>query len=112
MGIIIKTNKPITLLKQIKNDVEEESLKTWSLNKDGDFFHNRDQWVGKGWLRALIDEGFLRFGFVENSSDFKKDYFAHIQGRFTGMLINNYSKYFEYVSTTSKPQKDIDTFDN
>ncbi len=31
------------------------------------------------------------------------------------MLINNYSEYFEYVSTTSKPQKDIDiidTFDN
>lgn len=108
MAIIIKTNRPNTLPKQIKNDVEEEILKTWSLDKDGDFLHNPDQWIGKGWLRASIVEGFLRFGFVANPSNFKKDYFAHLQGRFTGMLINNLSDYFEHVTTTSKAEKGID----
>ena len=108
MKINITTDNAQVLLNLIRTKTRSEKLPTWSIDDDGDFFHTPEQWHGKGWLRPAVSQGLLQFRFVSSESGFEMGGYSHIQARFTGMLINHFNEYFDFVTTFSQPQDQID----
>ena len=66
MAIYIKTNDPVDLKKKIDFAINHRDIVTWSVDSDGDYTIDRDQWRYKCWLRPIIDDNMLKFGIVSS----------------------------------------------
>lgn len=109
MAIILKTQAAEILIKALRTAIKINSMNTWGIDEDGDFYLNTEEWENKGYLHPLIGVDYLTFSFIGNRAiEMKKDYFAYIQAMFTGMLIQKFGYYFETITTTTAPCKNID----
>ena len=59
MTIIVKTSNPSGLLKKIKKAINDNEVRSWSYDNDGDFTHDSEQWSKKAWLRPKMEAGLL-----------------------------------------------------
>lgn len=54
MAIYIETTRPRTLIRAIREKIEQDEIATWAYDEDGDFTHTALQWKYKAWLRPYI----------------------------------------------------------
>ena len=108
MAIIVKTNNPNTLLKAIKEQIDEKKIVTWAYDNDGDFTHSPDQWEGRAWLRPKIYTGELRFGILKQRDiDMTRYIYGIYHGRFIEMLLSHFDGDFkEALATAVKTEPD------
>lgn len=114
MAILIKTNDPQQLLRDIKEAIDNNVIQTWSYDKDGDFTHTLEQWKYNGWMRPhteIINNNFnMSFGFLGNTSVVTtKAIYAVYHGRFAEMLLAHFDEQISNILLTSMPKTEYDT---
>jgi hypothetical protein len=105
MAIIIKTEKPSTLLASIKKAIDVQEIDTWSYDSDGDFTHVPEQWKNKAWLRPELRIGELRFGILgQKETPLPKYIYGVYHGRFIEMLLNHFDNDFTSAFATAQKE--------
>jgi hypothetical protein len=109
MAVIIKTQNPSELLKKIKKAIDENSVRSWSYDKDGDFTHDAEQWKNKAWMSPKIYTGELRFGIVApKDTKLTSQIYGLYHGRLIDMALTHFNSEFTNASATaSKTEPDI-----
>ncbi|MDI1451389.1 hypothetical protein [Polyangium sp. 6x1] len=111
MAIVIATPNPRGLLANIKRAIDEEKVKTWSYDKDGDLTHAPDQWANKAWLRPVIGQGTLMFGLLGRKSEgMTKLIYGIYHGRFVEMLLTHFDEEFTNALVTAQKEAGVDDF--
>lgn len=103
MAIIVKTSNPKQLLSDIKKHVEDNKIRTWSFDSDGDFTHDVDQWRYQAWFRPFLESNQLVFGILgrKDKNVSVVDY-AVYHGRFVEMLLTHFDMQCNDIISTSK----------
>ena len=95
MAIIVYTQKPQTLLDNIKKAIDNRTVDTWEYDKDGDFTHTPAQWKNKAWLRPSVSSGVLQFDLIwPKGSQQDKTIYGVYHGRFIEMLLTHFDAEF------------------
>lgn len=103
MTIVIKTNDPSQLLKEIRVAINQGHIDTWSYDDVGDFTHTPEQWKYKAWLRPHVEARQLRFSLVSNNKQtLTKAVYGVYHGRFSEMLITHFDDQFAAIEATTK----------
>lgn len=103
MTIIIRTDNPAQLLSDIRKQISQKHIETWSFDSDGDFTHTPEQWRFKAWLRPHVESGQLRFSLISNKSQtLTKSVYGVYHGRFSEMLLTHFQDSFADVRATPK----------
>lgn len=64
MAIFIKTKDPKELLGLIRSQIDNDIIKYWVYDLDGDITCIREELLGKAWLHPYLLDGFLAFGIM------------------------------------------------
>lgn len=103
MAIFVETSNPKQLLADIKKEISEGKIATWSCDKDGDFTHNVDQWRYKAWFHPRIKDDQLILGVIcRKDRNMSVLEYAVYHGRFVEMLLTHFDKTCGHITATSK----------
>jgi len=107
MAIHVKTNSPKQLLAAYKKAIDDQRVKTWSYDSDGDFTHTADQWIRKAWLRPKIvsGENLVFFILAPVETPITSVIYAVYHGRFIESLLRHCDSLFESASATALPEE-------
>jgi hypothetical protein len=95
MTIKIKTDNPTQLLKAIKNAIDNDEVRTWSYDEDGDLTHTKTQWVNKAFLRPQPKPGELHLTIMApDKVKITPAVYGVYHGRFIEMLLSHFSDMF------------------
>lgn len=102
MAIIIKTSNPTGLLQGIRTAIDKGTVVTWSYDSEGDFYHNKEQWRGKAWLRPKVLADELRLDAVRptDAPTLNRAIYGVYHGRFIEMVLTHFSSSFSAVQAT------------
>ena len=93
MSIIVTTRTPGLLVDGIKKKIEEHKIDTWSVDSDGDYTHNTDQWRYRAWIRYKIEPSRVVFYVIcRKDSNMSVVEYAVYHGRFVEMLLTHFDK--------------------
>lgn len=99
MAVYIETETPTALLADFKAAIKDGKIRTWSVDADGDFTHDTDQWRYKAWLRPRVKEAQLTFYILAPvNTTISKATYAVYHGR----LIEAFLTHFDTVIRSSK----------
>lgn len=109
MAVVVTTTNPSDLLDAIYKAIDDDEIKTWSYDDDGDFTHTPNQWKQKAWMRPQVARGELRFGILKRTDQtMSRLVYAVFHGRFIEMLLNHFDLQFtEARATAQKEDPDI-----
>lgn len=103
MAIYVETTDPKQLLTDIKKEITEGRIATWSIDKDGDFTHNVDQWRNCAWFQPRIKDNKLILGIMcRKDRNMSVLEYAVYHGRFVEMLLAHFDKTCNNITATSK----------
>ncbi len=112
MALIVKSSDPEELLKSIRKAIKANKVRTWAVDKEGDFEYVPEQYENdKFWFSPKPDpkNGLLRFGFVEpKNTKIDKIKYGLSHGRFASMILGHFENDFEYIRIPSKPLESLD----
>lgn len=112
MAIFIKTSMPSKLLTDIKSQIKNGQIDSWSVDNDGDFTHNVVQWRYKAWLRPHVEDGRLVMGILcRTDKNISVSEYAIYHGRFVEMILAHFDNRCSDIITTAMPTK-YDTISN
>lgn len=118
MAIILRLNNKISsqnLVLDIRNKIDNGQIDTWLYDKDGDFTHSADQWKNKAWMSPNIFESnpqFIVFGILgRKGTDLSMDEYSIYHGRFTEMLLKQYSQYIVKLEVTTPKDERVSEYD-
>lgn len=105
MAINFDTATPNSLLAAFKEGIAKGHIVTWSLDKDGDFTHNTDQWRNRAWLRPSVYEGkLLKLTIIVPDSEKQPlTVYSIYHGRFIESMIAHCRTKFTVGSATAMP---------
>jgi hypothetical protein len=102
MAVNVICDNPQQLLGEIKSAVTSGRVKTWQLDKDGDFTHSPPQWLYKAWLHPNVEADRLTFNILGATTErTSKQVYAVYHGRFIEMLLTHFDEKFESASATA-----------
>lgn len=102
MTIIVKTSNPSDLLKKIKKAIDDNEVRSWSYDKDGDFTHDSEQWSKKAWLRPKTEDGELRLTIIPpKDTKISNQVYGLYHGRFIDMLLTHFDSQFTTATATT-----------
>src|SRR5574344_592841 len=103
IDIKLRKDSPDQLLEKIRNLINNQTIDTWRCDEDGDFYHNRPQWMGRAWLRAKTDDDprHLMFVIIEPREErLSKVTYGVYHGRFAEMLLTHFDTSMEDLRIT------------
>ena len=101
MAIFVKTNDPFSLVNGIKQKIREHGIDTWSVDSDGDFTHNVEQWRYRAWIRYRIEqERIVFFVICRKDSNMSVTEYAVYHGRFVEMLLAHFDMECKSIELT------------
>lgn len=101
MAIFVKTTTPGLLIENIKKKIDEHKIDTWSVDSDGDYTHNTDQWRNRAWIRHRIETGRVVFYVIcRVDSNMSVVEYAVYHGRFVEMLLTHFDKECDAIEVT------------
>lgn len=110
MAIIIKTERPYTLLRAIRKAIDDSDVVTWSYDEAGDFTHWPTQWRNKAWLRPEVRNQELCFSiWGREDEDMTKLIYGIYHGRFIEMILTHFDNKFTLVYSTAQ-KSELDNF--
>ena len=110
MAIYIRTTTPKRLLNDIRDNIENNVIQTWSEDDEGDFTHV-SQWKNKAWFKPYVHEGHLVFGLIGRKDEpMTKFMYGTYHGRFSEMLLTHFDLSIEELQLTPKGIDGIDSF--
>ena len=107
MAIYVKTSDPKQLLEDIKKNISDGKIKTWSCDADGDFTYEAEQWHCRAWMRPFTSQsGEIIFGILcRKDRNISVTDYAVFHGRFVEMLLVHFDRQCEDIISTSKVTK-------
>jgi len=106
MAIHFKTTTPKRLLAAYKRAIDEDRIKTWSYDTDGDFTHTAEQWIRKAWLRPRIKENreLVFYILSPRETSISSGVYAVYHGRFIESLLQHCDSLFEECWASAMPE--------
>jgi hypothetical protein len=102
MAIYIQTDDPAGLLSAVKTAIDDDHVRTWSYDSDGDFTHTAEQWKNGAWLRPRQEEGRLILNIIApRGKTLSKLLYGIYHGRFIEMLLTHFDKKFDRASASA-----------
>lgn len=106
MAVYIKTEKASELLGKIKKNIDDEKIKTWKYDDDGDFYHTPDQWNYSGWLHPVVTDKFLILGIIKPKDETMSTMtYAVYHGRFIEMMLYLFDGEFDMIYASAQKTK-------
>jgi len=97
MAIRFYTSDPQTLLDAIYKAIDDGHVETWTYDDEGDFSHNRPQWVGKAWLEPTVEaDSLLLTTIPPKGGSVTVRAYAIYHGRFAEMVLSHFDKLFSH----------------
>jgi hypothetical protein len=104
MSVTFETSDPTKLLNTFRKAITDGHVRTWECDKDGDFTHKTDQWVGRAWLHPDPGIGTLTMTFIPpQNTRVSNDVFAIYQGRFIESVTAHCNQLFQRAISTARP---------
>lgn len=103
--ITVETRRPYTLVRKIRELIDERTIEKWSYDDDGDFTLNLTQWRNKAWFHAIRYKA-RKVEFVIISPAMKsisRTEYAVYHGKFIEMLIKHLPHLCDSISSTPQP---------
>ncbi len=93
MAIFVTTQTPGLLIEEIKEKINDHKIDTWSIDSDGDYTHNTDQWRNRAWIRHKIESGRVVFYVIcRKDRNMSIREYAVYHGRFVEMLLTHFDE--------------------
>ena len=108
MAIYVKTSSPYMLVDSIKEKIKSQTIKTWSVDNDGDMTHTAEQWRYNAWMRVKIEPELNRIVFYiicRNDRNLSVADYAVYHGRFVEMLLTHFDKDCQSIEVTALASK-------
>lgn len=102
MSIYVRSSNPQKLVNDINEKIENSSINTWSVDKDGDYTHTAQQWQFHAWIHPIIEPErvvFAIWGRVKENLSVV-DY-AVYHGRFVEMLLSHFDQQCTKIEVSS-----------
>jgi hypothetical protein len=104
MAVKTYCNNPQQLLNKIKAGIRAGSIKTWTLDTDGDLTHATQQWKNKAWFRPSLQQGLLLFNILgPQGAAMSTEIYAIYHGRLIEMLLAHFDADFTNAAATNYP---------
>ena len=104
MSLIAVTVRPRALLRLLREAIDEESVRTWTFDKDGDFTHRSAQWGRAAWFRPVIADGKIIFNILKPmNTSLSTTVYAVYHSELTQVLLAHFDKHCERVSCSAMP---------
>ena len=104
MAIIVRTDYPRKLLSAIRTSIDENVIRTWAYDEDGDFTHTAEQWTRRAWLHPRVREDSLVFSIIPpRTQRISKVLYGVYHGRFIEMLLTHFDERFDDARATALP---------
>lgn len=102
MSVTIKMKHPEQLFPALENGIKSKKIKMWEIDEDGHITHTPNKYYKKAWFNAEVDpenqQVVFKFIKQKNAKE-DKTLYANYHGRLLKMLMANFYKKFEIVST-------------
>jgi len=110
MAIYIETTRPRTLIRAIREKIEQDEIATWAYDEDGDFTHTALQWKYKAWLRPYIKmKESVILGIVPPANKIvTTEIYSIYMGRFVELLIKHCYMYIGKMRLSPTPNSVYD----
>ena len=108
MTIFVKTSSPGMLVDSIREKIKSQTIKTWTVDEDGDMTHAAEQWKYNAWIRTKIEPGLSRVVFYiicRNDRNLSVSDYAIYHGRFVEMLLTHFDKDCQSIEVTALASK-------
>jgi len=90
--VTIQSTDPNTLLRVIKQGIDDGKIDTWKYDEDGDFTHSVPQWKNQAWLRPTVQGGALELSLLGRTNTPTTDaVYGIYHGRFIEMVLTHFS---------------------
>ena len=104
MAVIAFASAPRNLLDSIRSEIRAGRVETWSVDSDGDFTHDPEQWESKAWFRPKVGTDRIIFYILTpQNTTMKKSTYAVYHGRFIEMLLAHFDTRFQRAIATALP---------
>ncbi len=103
MAIILITEEPKWLLNAIYEELEDDEIRTWKCDKDGDLTHSPKQWQYLAWMRPKLGKGRLIFNIIAGEETLSKRIYGVYHGRLIEMLLTYFDNDIDKLYATSIP---------
>ena len=102
MSIYVKTIDPNKLIEDINEKINNSSINTWSVDKDGDYTHTAQQWQFHAWMHPIVEPGRVVFAIWGRvSEDLSIVDYAIYHGRFAEMLLTHFDQQCSSIEISS-----------
>lgn len=116
MAIIIRTKDPRKLLRNINQQIDNQHIKTWKYDEEGDYTAVSLQWRYRAWMHPILPDQLnhypddvLIFGIVGSRSyKMTKEIYGVYHGRFITTILAHFDTEIEEIRPTTLLQKGID----
>lgn len=106
MAVYVKTENASELLGKIKKAIDDEKIKTWKYDDEGDFYHSPEKWNYSGWLHPVVTDRYLILGIIKPKDDtMSKLTYAMYHGRFIEMMLHHFDEKFETIYASAQKTK-------
>ena len=110
MAIYIETDDPQGLLEEIRRKIEDQTIKTWTIDADGDYSHV-SQWKDRAWMKSYPGERRISFGIIgRKDENMTKMVYGIYHGRFSEMLLTHFDTSIKTLELTPNGVEGIDSF--
>lgn len=93
MAILVKTDNPKKLVRDINEGIEQGKIDTWAKDREGNYTHSRPQWMYHAWMHPYIYEDRVVFGILGRSdAKLTTAEYAVYHGRFAEMLLSHFDQ--------------------
>ena len=110
MAIFIKTKDPKELLGLIRSQIDNDIIKYWVYDLDGDITCIREELLGKAWLHPYLLDGFLAFGIMGRKNvQLSIDTYSIYHGKFVEILLNKLGSHYSSIIIKAPFENTLDT---
>lgn len=107
MALFVLTDQPEFLLTAFKKAVDNNEVRTWSYDQDGDLTHTAERWVQKAWFRPKIRRELLYLPILSpTNSRMSTLVYAVYHGRLIESLLVHCDGLFTEARASSAPTAD------
>jgi hypothetical protein len=104
MSVTVHTSQPRVLLDQLYQAIDEEKIRTWKYDSDGDLTHTSAQWRNKAWMSPQVSPGKLVFHIVPPKLvSVSVTVYAVYHGNLIQTLLSHFDKRFRNVTASALP---------